>query len=287
MTCCASAELRNLGDKQFVNRVDCSGRGVLSHAQEKRPDVIAHMLASGANPRKQGSDWFGFLREAGDWGRYIKIATIVHTLIKTNSAVRSGLLEGQKSALTVGFCRTCCCKGPLCAGATHICFLHISQSQASDLAPGADLTCTLGSWVAACDDQPKLLPVPQEVFEDFQKPMYQKGSTQPPAAQSSQGAASVEEAPLPAADMAARQGHHREADEQPPGRSRTGAPPPAAENSLLTAVAAASGGQMGFQALLLPLALPNVDRASVLFQQCVAALNAVQVRFPHWKWRLW
>ena len=127
----------------------------------------------------------------------------------------------------------------------------------------------------------------QEVSEDFQKAMHQRGSSQFPAGQTRQGATSAEEAPRSAADMAAdvaaRPGHPREQHQDPPDRRKTGAPTPAARNSLLAAIAAASGSQMGFQALLLPLAWPDLDSASMLFQQCMAALNAVQVPLPPWR----
>ena len=102
--CCACAELRVLGDTRFVNRVNLKGRGTLSLAHRLRPDVLKHMLACGANPRRQASDWFKFLIVAGSCGQYIKAATIIHTIIKTGFKVRFGLLN--KTSLSFD-CRIC------------------------------------------------------------------------------------------------------------------------------------------------------------------------------------
>ena len=100
----ACAELRVLGDTRFVNRVNLKGRGTLSLAHRLRPDVLKHMLACGANPRRQGSDWFKFLSVAGGCGQYVKAATIIHTIIKTGFKVRFGLLN--RTSLSLG-CQIC------------------------------------------------------------------------------------------------------------------------------------------------------------------------------------
>ena len=70
-----------------MNRVDGKGKGSLSHALVKMPAAISHLLACGADPRKQGSDWFAILVPLGV-AHYIQLARVIHSVIKTNFAVR-------------------------------------------------------------------------------------------------------------------------------------------------------------------------------------------------------